>query len=168
MLWRYPAARITCVDSFTDWNDTPDLQKRFEHNVALVDASRVRTIRGKTNTVLPVLMDEDARFDFIYVDASHMALDVLVDTALSWRLLAPGGLIIFDDYGLDYHDALLSPTVAVDAFLNVIGSGGEPQTVGKQLAVRKLNPATATPRGFLRRPDPRRRRASAAVSARGY
>jgi hypothetical protein len=31
MLWRYPAARITCIDSFTDWHDTPELQKRFEH-----------------------------------------------------------------------------------------------------------------------------------------
>jgi hypothetical protein len=77
-------------------------------------------------------------------------------------------LIIFDDYGLDYHDALLSPTVAIDAFLNVIGSGGEPRSVGKQLAVRKVDPVTATPRGSLRRPGRQRRRASAAASSRDH
>ncbi len=37
-------------------------------------------------------------FDVVYVDASHMAGDVLSDAVLAWKLLAPGGIMIFDDY----------------------------------------------------------------------
>ena len=36
-------------------------------------------------------------FDFIYVDASHRAPDVLLDAVLAFQLLRIGGLIIFDD-----------------------------------------------------------------------
>ena len=53
-----------------------------------VDASRVRKLVGDSKHVLADLHDEGARFDFVYVDGSHLALDVLVDAALSWHLLA--------------------------------------------------------------------------------
>ncbi len=38
------------------------------------------------------------KFDFIYVDASHKAIDVLHDGVMSFQILKPGGSIIFDDY----------------------------------------------------------------------
>jgi predicted O-methyltransferase YrrM len=37
-------------------------------------------------------------FDFIYVDGSHQAPDVLCDALLSFRLLKNNGVIAFDDY----------------------------------------------------------------------
>ena len=44
------------------------------------------------------LIENRERFDLIYVDASHLALDVVVDASLSWQLLCGGGVVIFDDY----------------------------------------------------------------------
>ena len=65
------------------------LEDVFDDNVALLDGSRVRKLRGATRSVLPDLVDGGETFDLVYVDASHRVLDVLVDAALSWRLLAP-------------------------------------------------------------------------------
>ena len=37
-------------------------------------------------------------FDIIYIDGSHAVNDVLEDAVLSFRLLKPEGILIFDDY----------------------------------------------------------------------
>lgn len=136
VLWRLPDAHVTCVDTFS-WFEISDLEGRFERNVALVDATRARKLTGRTCDVLPRLVDEQAMFDFIYVDASHMALDVLADAAQAWKVLAPGGLIVFDDYGLDYEDPMLSPTRAIDAFHTVVTSEAVRVDAGGQFALQK-------------------------------
>jgi predicted O-methyltransferase YrrM len=136
LLWRLPHAHLTCVDTF-NWFDIADLERRFDRNVALVDADRVRRLNGRTCDVLPRLVEGQERFDFIYIDASHLALDVLADAAQSWKLLAPGGLLVFDDYGLDYEDPMLSPTRAIDAFESVVASEATRVHAGGQFALRK-------------------------------
>jgi predicted O-methyltransferase YrrM len=138
LLWRLPDAHLTCVESFDGWLATPELEGRFDRNVALIDKARVRKLAGKTRDMLPRLLDEGQRFDFVYVDASHHALDVLGDAALSWQLLELGGLILFDDYGLDHGDPLLTPTIAVDAFFGVVASQAEQVPAGGQFALRRL------------------------------
>lgn len=47
--------------------------------------------------VLPELDKDGSRFDFIYVDGSHIFEDVFVDLYFSARLLKPKGIILFDD-----------------------------------------------------------------------
>jgi predicted O-methyltransferase YrrM len=37
-------------------------------------------------------------FEFIYIDGSHQAPDVISDAILSFHLLKSGGVIAFDDY----------------------------------------------------------------------
>jgi predicted O-methyltransferase YrrM len=37
-------------------------------------------------------------FDFIYIDADHTTVGVLLDAELSWPLLKSGGIMAFDDY----------------------------------------------------------------------
>jgi predicted O-methyltransferase YrrM len=137
LLWRLPDAHLTCVDSFDGFFSSAELEHRFERNVAMVDAARVRKLTGKTRDVLPRLLNKGARFDFIYIDASHNALDVLADAALAWQLLDLGGLCAVDDYGLDRGDPMLSPTAAIDAFLSVVASEAERVPGGRQLFVRK-------------------------------
>jgi len=63
-------------------------------------------------------------FDFVYIDGSHQAPDVLCDAVLAFRLLKVGGIMGFDDYAwsenLPYgKDPLRCPKMAVDAFTNV-------------------------------------------------
>lgn len=137
LLWRLADAHLTCVDSFDGFFSSAEVEHRFERNVALVDAARVRKLTGKTRDVLPRLLNEGARFDFIYIDASHNALDVLADAAFAWQLLDAGGLLALDDYGLDRGDPMLTPTAAIDAFLSVVASEAEQVPGGRQLFVRK-------------------------------
>jgi predicted O-methyltransferase YrrM len=47
--------------------------------------------------VLPRLLETHQRFDFIYVDGSHLFENVFVDAFYCARLLNDGGLIAFDD-----------------------------------------------------------------------
>jgi len=93
------------------------LEQRFLDNVAAAGLSdRVTTLKGYSNVVLRGLNE---KFDFIYIDASHQAHDVLRDAVLSWDLLKPGGILIFDDYALDRHlPTELRPEMAIDAFVS--------------------------------------------------
>jgi len=58
-------------------------------------------------------------YDFIYVDADHTAVGVLLDAELSWLALKPGGVLAFDDYewqsgkGSDYE-----PKPGINIFLH--------------------------------------------------
>ena len=64
------------------------------------------------------------KFDFVYIDGSHQAADVLADAVLGFELLAVGGVIVFDDYLWAENlpsgiDPLQCPKLAVDAFTNI-------------------------------------------------
>jgi SAM-dependent methyltransferase len=146
LLWRLPEAHVTCVDTFAGipaYNaygiGGRELERRFDRNVALVDGSRVRKLAGATHSVLPALVADGERFDLGYVDASHRALDVIVDSALCWQLLVPGGIAIFDDYGPipPADDPLEHPARAIDAFLGLVGDELEVIERQRQLIVRK-------------------------------
>ena len=65
-------------------------------------------------------MFEGGGFDFVYIDGSHLATDVLEDAVLTFRLVDGGGSIVFDDYdwGQDL-DEELRPKPAIDVFLRV-------------------------------------------------
>jgi predicted O-methyltransferase YrrM len=146
-LWRLPLARVTSIDTFagseehqTQSVDTSSLEEIFEANVALVDRARVRKVMGDSKRRLLDLAEEGALFDLVYVDGSHLGLDVLVDAALSWSLLAEGGVLVFDDYPWAKlgDDPLLRPGPAVDAFLQLIANRYELLFTDYQLALRKL------------------------------
>jgi predicted O-methyltransferase YrrM len=145
-LWRLADARLTCIDTFEGNAGLPSggregLETAFDRNVALVDASRVRKLRGDSRRILLDLADEESRFDLVYVDGSHRALDVLVDAALSWPLVEVGGVVVFDDYGwaLLGDDALLRPRPAIDAFVGLVSDHGEVVFHNRQVALRKLS-----------------------------
>ncbi len=63
-------------------------------------------------------------FDFVYIDGSHQAPDVLCDAVLGFKLLKTGGIMVFDDY-LWFEelptgrDILRCPKTAIDAFVNL-------------------------------------------------
>ncbi|NNL66353.1 MAG: class I SAM-dependent methyltransferase, partial [Myxococcales bacterium] len=89
---------------------------------------------------------EPESFDIIYIDGSHMSDDVLEDCVLAWRLLAPGGLMILDDYHYEATgDARggktppeLTPRVAVDGFISANRRSVAVVHKGYQMALKKL------------------------------
>ena len=103
-------ATMTCVDNW--WQ--PDRYVSFSNNTAGLP---VIARQGKSRDILPLLYCEGERYDFIYVDGSHVAADVLYDGCMSWTLLKPGGLMLFDDYGWEDPGHPNPPKPAIDAFL---------------------------------------------------
>ena len=147
LLWRLPDATITCVDTFAGSAEhegtdivVSELESRFDANIALVDATRVRKIVGDSRRELLDLLAREERFDLVYVDGSHLALDVVVDAVLSWQLLRSGGTLVFDDYGWSElgDDALLGPRAAIDAFLALVHGKYETRFHEYQVAIRKI------------------------------
>jgi hypothetical protein len=52
------------------------------------------------------------------VDGEHFANTVITDACMAWKVLKPGGIIIFDDYEFtEKNDVLLQPKLAINAFL---------------------------------------------------
>ncbi len=122
-----PQARITCIDPFTGdlhggeaYNgETDTIEARFDAAVAPF-ANRVRKIAARSVPALDRLVGEGARFDVVYIDGSHHHDDILVDSLLSWPLLKPGGLMMWDDYrGGSTWPRRARPRHAIEAFLRL-------------------------------------------------
>lgn len=130
----HPTAHLTCIDTFGGGSEhqtlnAPELhhiEARFDHNIQRSGAAhKVQKWVGTSPAVLVQLQTNSTltSYDFIYIDGSHLAADVLQDAVLAWPLLRVGGLMIFDDYGLNlYADEQLNPAVGIEAFLQGFGA----------------------------------------------
>jgi predicted O-methyltransferase YrrM len=113
----HDSSTITCVDLFEG-----EIDSTFDNNVKASELGpKLTKLKGDSKVVLRTLKNN---FDFVYIDGSHVAKDVLVDAVLVWDLVKPGGMIIFDDYGFrrsptDNQSDALIPAPAIDAFLKV-------------------------------------------------
>ena len=107
------------------------VEMRFKHNIEVASSKVQNNVdlvvhKGPSDIELAKLFTSEKKnyFDFIYVDGSHQAPDVLCDAVLSFRLLKVGGVIAFDDYlwaedlpgGVD---PIRCPKPAIDAFTNI-------------------------------------------------
>jgi predicted O-methyltransferase YrrM len=107
------------------------VETRFKKNVEVAKASvshKVKLVahKGSSDICLASLLSQGKRnyFDFVYIDGSHQAPDVLCDAVLGFRLLKIGGVMAFDDYlwaeSLPQgKDPLRCPKPAIDAFVNL-------------------------------------------------
>ena len=134
----HPSARMTGVDPFLG----PYKEKYFK-NLRMSGASdKVETITGYSQVALRGLPLNS--YDIIYIDGSHSQEDVLEDAVLSWRLLHPGGILIFDDYrwaGCLVSGTCDSPTdlprTAIDRFCQCYAKHFEVVHNSYQLILRK-------------------------------
>jgi hypothetical protein len=132
-------ASIDCVDTFKggdaaqpfDWST---LRETFESNTAPW-RDRMTIHAGESARILRGL---PAGFDFVYIDGSHTAPNVLADAVLSWPLLKAGGIMIFDDY-LWRQDPRPErcPRLAIDGFLRCQNGWFDVLHAAYQIAVRK-------------------------------
>lgn len=115
-----------------DFNEVEEIYlSRCRHlKVAPYKASTVEYLRK---------FNERFLFDFIYIDADHTAVGVLLDAELSWPLLKPGGLLAFDDY--QWGQSLPEfnrPKLGIDLFLHRHIGQYEILEQGLQVWLRKL------------------------------
>lgn len=107
-------SQLTCVDTWRSVWAAELEEERFDRNTA---PWPVEKIRGKSRDVLPHLLAEGRRYDFVYVDGDHRARTCLLDCVLGWELLKDKGILIVDDYLWTHPDVAVPPKVAIDAFL---------------------------------------------------
>jgi predicted O-methyltransferase YrrM len=120
----HPASKLICVDVFADAEQPDSYWRKFKHNILdPPHGQRVELFKGSSLEFLSKFVSEGRKCDFVYVDGSHRASDVLEDLVLSFRALSVGGLLICDDYiggaGSNEDLTLGSPKIAVDAFTQI-------------------------------------------------
>ena len=112
-------------------SDGPD---RTNNRVYKYKAASTEFLAGK----LAHWVDGKNLYDFIYIDGSHTAKDVLTDACMAWPLLKQGGLMVFDDYLWgESRDILHRPRLAVDFFVNIFAESLDIVHIGHQFVVRK-------------------------------
>lgn len=128
--------QLACVDPWIGSADIePSLmrgvEERFDRNLARamaraphkVDLLKIKQ-PSKQALVGMLATSGEGAFDFVYVDGSHTAPDVLADAVLAFELVRVGGVIAFDDYlwaaePNGAQDSLNMCKPAIDAFVNL-------------------------------------------------
>jgi predicted O-methyltransferase YrrM len=138
---------LVCVDTWEGGEehseeDMEAVYARFCHNMeaaqAKFPARRYTSVHYYSIAQLAAAIKECMEYDFIYIDGSHTAPDVLTDACMAWQVLRPKGIMVFDDYMWGSpRDILHRPKIAIDAFCNIFAEQLEPVHVGYQLIVRK-------------------------------
>jgi predicted O-methyltransferase YrrM len=137
---------LRCIDTWEGGEehgeeDMSEVEERFRANlIVATEKFPERLIFQSKGTSVARLAQLQGKtmFDFIYIDGSHKAPDVLTDACMAWPLLKLEGLMVFDDYMWgNPRDALHRPKIAIDAFTNIFGETAEIVHVGYQLVVRK-------------------------------
>jgi hypothetical protein len=89
----------------------------------------IECIKGRSINVLCDLISQNKKYDFIYVDGSHKATNVIEDLVLSYNLLEKNGIMLIDDStvwkcshpltGEVDQNILSSPRISVDYFIHL-------------------------------------------------
>ena len=102
--------------------DEDFIYNNFTHNISFHSHINFNINKGYSQHILPTLVEQDKQYDFIYVDASHRADDTFVDAYYAHKILKPGGLIIFDDFGWKDPNAphpVSSPELGIRMFFSM-------------------------------------------------
>jgi tetratricopeptide (TPR) repeat protein len=126
-----PCSRGVAIDSWTNYKEQQHatmnnmvesgVECAFYRNVEKARlSSRISARKGDSYEILLEMNRMGEKYDFIYVDGSHLCLDVYLDLMLSWKLLNVGGIMAIDDYMFlvgDEFEILKRPFEAVNYFL---------------------------------------------------
>lgn len=143
---------IHCIDTWegSEEHDAATMdgsEKRFNKNIKKLNKvypkRKVHKYKSKSNEALGLLnSDKDmiGSFDFVFIDGSHQAPDVMSDALMSWNLLKVDGLIVFDDYiwGAGEYNILHRPKFAIDIFTTLMDERVKVVAMGTQFVIQKM------------------------------
>ena len=154
-LMSHPESRMTAIDTFQGSmehrsQDLVSLEDRFRSNISKCEnAEKLRVMKASSGDALQALQQESAKFDLIYIDASHVAIDVLHDAVVCWRMLNLNGKVVFDDFTWKmYNEDCYNPRIAIMSFIQCAPQEMEIRDMGSQMWVTKVPnhiPATLNP-----------------------
>ena len=121
--------------------DFDDVYAAYKLKTALYKTKIKNTIKTFKSTTTWFLSStrRDPDYDFIYIDADHTTVGVILDAELAWPQLKSGGIMAFDDYlwGHESGDPRLAPQVGIDLFLHRHLGNYELLAKNNQVWVRK-------------------------------
>ena len=131
---------------FIDIWEEDSLYNIFNNNIneSKKDNQNINIFIDTSDSILLNLLEQDQNtFDFIYIDGNHQAEQVYRDGCSSFKLLKSNGIIIFDDYLIDYTGApeyahYGYPKAGVDQFLLEHKEQLEVVLLDYQVIIRKL------------------------------
>jgi hypothetical protein len=93
-------SRMDAIDSFLE--DTK-LYEAFVKNIAIAkNPEKMKMWAGDSRVYLPMLLNIEKKYDFIYIDGCHKTEIVIIDGLCAYHLLKDNGVIIFSNY--DYEE----------------------------------------------------------------
>lgn len=103
-------SRLTDVDTWQGSDEeehkSMDFNDVYETYKKKLEPYQERLLALRSDTVTALINDlnyQGNEYDFIYVDADHTTVGVLLDAELGWRLLKSGGIMAFDDLTWGSH-----------------------------------------------------------------
>lgn len=120
---------ITVIDTFEGSPefggysiDNSKIKKNFIQNTVGY-SKKVHIKDGLSSRWLIWMLSQETPpiFDFIYIDGSHVGIDVLRDGVMACDLLKPGGAMIFDDYNWDMGSNRDRPHDAIESLIKLWG-----------------------------------------------
>lgn len=141
-------SRLVCVDPFdsrcTTTCVTTETERRFRENISKsLNSSRIEFHRMMSDDYFDILeMNDDDKFDLIYIDGSHEPDQKKKDFDNAFRVLKEGGILWLDDYrGYTPPDAGFPPDRIRRAIDECIGRHFHLLTIlhcNYQIAIRKV------------------------------
>lgn len=144
---------VTCIDTWEGNEEHLDInfdnvEANFDYNISFFPI--IKKIKKTSVLALSTLITENTYYDWIYIDGSHQATDVLTDAVLSFQLLKTGGYLVFDDYlwydSYRFEDWKESkpltiksyPKPAIDSFVNIFYNQLTIKDIGRQIILEKI------------------------------
>lgn len=117
------------------------IYNNFTHNISHHPQINFNIFKGYSQNILPTLVQQDKKYDFIYIDASHRADDTFVDAYYAHKMLNKNGVLIFDDFGWKDPNAphvVSSPELGIRMFFTVYDDCYKIVMSGYQLGAIKI------------------------------
>ena len=143
---------ITCIDPWTTYSQNTDSfnsledewdftnnEKTFIYNIEQSGFSdKVIVNKGFSYKILPKLINDNNKYDIIFIDGNHTSPFVLTDCVMCWYLLEDNGIMIFDDYLWGDTESTTSPKIAVDSFISCFNDYIEVIWYDYRVAIKKI------------------------------
>ena len=144
---------ITVIDTFEGGDEHKDYISDTLYDTCISNIEEVIGLDQKyvvykdtSYNAIAKLIVNNERFDFIYIDGSHQAADVLTDAVMSFPLLNSGGIMIFDDYAWGWNPGdipyikdtpLKCPKIGIDSFGQTFNDKFEQILITHQIGIMK-------------------------------
>lgn len=148
ILSQLPNASLTCVDAWSclayadrgrsdcDQSKLDAAELAFGRNLLAFEGRYTK--RKMRSIAFFAQSPPQQTYDLIYLDGSHHADDVLLDSVCSFERLRVGGLLIFDDYLWKFFPSPRdNPAAAIHALLSIKKGSYRVVYVGYQLVIEK-------------------------------